>query len=38
MKVVVIGTTGFVGQNLVKELSSREHEILAIARDMSEVK
>lgn len=37
MKVAVIGATGFVGQNLVEELSSRGHEILAIARDISAV-
>lgn len=37
MKVVVIGATGFVGPHLVEELSSRGHEILAIARDISTV-
>ncbi len=37
MKVAVIGATGFVGQNLIEELNSRGHEILAIARDISQV-
>ena len=37
MKVVVIGATGFVGRNLVEELSSRGHEILAIAQNISSV-
>ncbi|KQC01663.1 NAD(P)-dependent oxidoreductase [Pedobacter sp. Hv1] len=32
MKVAVIGATGFVGQNLVEELSNRGHEVIAIAR------
>lgn len=32
MKVVVIGATGFVGKNLVKELSERGHQILGISR------
>lgn len=35
MKVAVIGATGFVGQNLVKELSTRGHEVIAIARNPS---
>ncbi|WP_199118480.1 NAD(P)-dependent oxidoreductase [Pedobacter sp. ASV28] len=37
MKVVVIGATGFVGQNLVEELANRGHEVLAIARDATKV-
>ena len=37
MKVAVIGATGFAGQHLVEELSSRGHEVLAIARDISKV-
>lgn len=32
MKVVVIGATGFVGKNIVKELSERGHQILGISR------
>lgn len=37
MKVAVIGATGFVGQNLVKELAERGHEVLAIARNIDKV-
>lgn len=37
MKVVVIGATGFVGQNLVNELANRGHEVLAIARNTEKV-
>ncbi len=37
MKVVVIGATGFVGQNLVNELAERGHEVLAIARNTEKV-
>ena len=37
MKVVVIGATGFVGQNLVSELANRGHEVLAIARNTDKV-
>ena len=37
MKVVVIGATGFVGQNLVNELANRVHEVLAIARNTEKV-
>lgn len=37
MKVAVIGATGFVGKNIIEELSGRGHEILAIARDIFEV-
>ena len=37
MKIVVIGATGFVGQNLVEELSIRGHQILAISKDASSV-
>jgi putative NADH-flavin reductase len=37
MKVAVIGATGFVGQQLVKELASRGHEVLAIARNTEKV-
>jgi putative NADH-flavin reductase len=38
MKVVVIGATGFVGQNLTTELASRGHEVIAIARKVDSVK
>lgn len=37
MKVVVIGATGFVGQNLVNEIANRGHEVLAIARNTDKV-
>jgi uncharacterized protein len=32
MKVVVIGTTGFVGSAIVKEALDRGHKVTAIAR------
>ena len=35
MKVVVIGATGFVGQNLVEEFKNRGHQVVAIAKDTS---
>jgi uncharacterized protein len=37
MKIAVIGATGFVGQNLVEELSSRGHQVLAISQNSSSV-
>ncbi len=37
MKIAVIGATGFVGKSIIEELSSRGHQILAIARDISKV-
>jgi len=37
MKVAVIGATGFVGQNLVNELTERGHEVMAIARNTEKV-
>jgi hypothetical protein len=37
MKAAVIGATGFVGQHLIKELASRKHEVLAIARNADKV-
>jgi len=33
MKIAIIGATGFVGTNILNELSSRNHEIKAIARN-----
>jgi len=33
MKIALIGATGFVGSNIFKELSNRNHEITAIARN-----
>lgn len=36
-KVAVIGATGFVGKQVVKELASRGYEVDAIARDSSKV-
>lgn len=36
MKVAVIGTTGFVGSNITKELASRNNEVIGIARNVSD--
>jgi len=33
MKIAIIGATGFVGSAILNELSSRNHEIMAIARN-----
>jgi putative NADH-flavin reductase len=33
MKIAIIGASGFVGSNILKELSSRNHQITAIARN-----
>jgi len=33
MKIALIGATGFVGSNILNELTSRNHEITAIARN-----
>src|SRR6187402_2713602 len=33
MKIAIIGATGFVGTAILNELSSRKHEITAIARN-----
>ena len=38
MKVVVIGATGFVGQQIVNELDTRNYNIKALARDITKVK
>ncbi len=35
MKVAIIGATGFLGKNLVKEFSSRNHAVTAISRNAS---
>ena len=32
MKVAVIGTTGFVGSSITKELASRNHSVIGISR------
>ncbi len=37
MKIALIGATGFVGTAVLKELSGRGHEMIAIARDTSKV-
>ncbi|MFL9838009.1 NAD(P)-dependent oxidoreductase [Flavobacterium sp. ST-75] len=36
MKIAIIGATGFVGSNLVKEFTSRKHEVTAIVRNPKE--
>lgn len=36
-KVAVIGATGFVGKQVVKELSDRGYAVIAIARDITKV-
>jgi len=36
MKIAIIGATGFLGSKLVKEFSSRGHEITAISRNPSD--
>ena len=36
-KVSVIGATGFVGKQVVKELSDRGYAVTAIARDITKV-
>ena len=33
MKIAIIGATGFVGANLVKEFANRNHEVTAISRN-----
>ncbi len=35
MKIAVIGATGFVGSQIVKELASRNHSVTAISRKVS---
>ncbi|MCI0920947.1 NAD(P)-dependent oxidoreductase [Sphingobacterium rhinopitheci] len=37
MKVAVIGATGFVGAQILKELTDRQHEVKAFARDITKV-
>lgn len=37
MKVAVVGATGFVGSQILKELIDRDHEVKAFARDMSKL-
>ncbi|MHC8950426.1 NAD(P)-dependent oxidoreductase [Sphingobacterium hungaricum] len=38
MKVALVGATGFVGQAILKELTDRNHEVTAIARDVTKLK
>ena len=33
MKILVAGGTGFIGHNLCDELTARDHEVTALARD-----
>lgn len=37
MKVALIGPTGFVGSAVLKELLSRDHDVVALARDPSKL-
>lgn len=37
MKVALIGATGFVGAAILKELTNREHEVIAIARNTEKI-
>lgn len=37
MKVALVGATGFVGQAILKELTDRNHEVTAIARDVTKL-
>lgn len=37
MKIVVIGATGFVGSSIVNELSNRNHKVLGISRNKTNV-
>ncbi len=36
MKIAVIGATGFVGANIIKELANRNHSVTAISRNLKE--
>ena len=36
MKIAVIGATGFVGANIIKELANRNHSVTAISRNVKE--
>ena len=36
MKIAVIGATGFVGANVIKELANRNHSVTAISRNVKE--
>lgn len=36
MKIAVIGATGFVGANIIKELANRNHRVTAISRNVKE--
>jgi len=37
MKVVLVGATGFVGSHILKELISRGHEVIAVARNVEQL-
>ena len=37
MKVAVIGSTGYVGAHLVKELVDRNYEVVALARHIDNI-
>lgn len=36
MKIVVIGTTGFVGRNITRELINRNHNVIGISRNIDD--
>ena len=38
MKILVTGSTGFIGNHLIKFLLSRNHEVIATSRDISKAK
>ena len=37
MKVALVGATGFIGQHILKELASRQHQVTALVRHPEKV-